>query len=437
MSCKLSIGMMSGTSVDGAVDTAAIITDGDSYVERKLVSSHRYETPEGSRPVHHFTKAAEITYRHARGDHAAAAALYPGALEIYAKETFGISEPDAIALKIKTLSADFFGGEDRPVTLDDVIERSTEVHAEAAEKIMQELGAEARAVALIGYHGQTLYHAPFDHITVQVGNAQALANRLRIPVVFDFRGADIKKGGQGAPLAPVYHRALLRQAGLSSAAILNLGGTANVTIVSSKTDAIIGFDTGPANGLIDKYVKEKIGTNMDEDSKLALQGTVSEKALRILMNKGICLADGRNYLEIPPPKSLDIRDYTYNFPEFNDLTVEDGCATLNAFSAECIARGLDWLKQDGQIEMPEHWILCGGGAHSPNLRREITQRVEAKLGKTVTLISADQAGWSAQGMEAELFAFLAVRSERGLPLTFPKTTGVSEPLTGGQIFYPS
>ncbi len=428
----LAIGMMSGTSVDGAVDTAALVTDGDSYVERRLVSACTYEDRSGLRPVHHLTKAAEIAFRRAKGDYAGAETAYPGALAEYVERTFGVSEPRTIAKRIEELGVAFHAGANRVVTLSDVIARSTDVHMRAAEKILDELGDDAKKVAYVGYHGQTLYHAPFDHITVQVGNAQALADRLRLPVVFDFRRNDIEHGGQGAPLAPVYHRALLRKAGLPSAAVLNLGGTANITIVSAKTDEIIGFDTGPANGLIDRYVKEKAQLGLDEDSKLAFKGQVSEEALAVLMEKSIILGDGRNYLKIKPPKSLDIRDYKFDFPAFNALSLEDGCATLNAFTAECIVAGLDWIRG----EMPENWILCGGGARNPHLCAQIENRVGKKLGRAVKLISADQAGWSVQGMEAELFAFLAVRSARGLPLTFPGTTGVTRPLSGGRLFKP-
>lgn len=431
----LAIGMMSGTSVDGAVDTAAIVTDGDMSVQRKLVSACRYEEAESLRPIHHCTKAAEIAYRTAKGNDEKAEKAYPAALEEYVRGTFGLSG-DAVKNKISELGKGFFDGRDGVVTLRAVIDRSTEVHARAAEKILNELGADKKDVALVGYHGQTLYHAPFDHITVQVGDAQALADRLGIPVVFDFRRNDVEQGGQGAPLAPVYHRALLRQSGFASAAILNLGGTANITVVSAVSDEITGFDTGPANGLIDKYVKEKAGLGFDRDSKLALAGKVSEEALGVLMKKSIILADGRNYLDIPPPKSLDIRDYRFDFPEFMKLGVEDGCATLNAFTAACIAQGLSWLEKR-KTAVPENFILCGGGAQSPALCREIGQRIETATGKKANLVSADAAGWSAQGMEAELFAFLAVRSQRNLPLTFPGTTGVSKPLTGGKVFLPS
>ncbi len=428
----LAIGMMSGTSVDGAIDTAAVVTDGDAYIERRLVKEYRYEKAEGLRPIHHLTKAAEIAFRLARGDMNLATQNYERALRKYAADTFPALNEIAIKAKIAELNDGFWGDSRKTPALRDIIAISSELHRAAAAQIIELLD---KKPAYIGYHGQTLYHAPFDHISVQVGDAQILADSLEIPVVFNFRANDLLHHGQGAPLAPVYHRALVRAAGLESAAILNLGGTANVTITSSKSDRMIGFDTGPANGLLDKYVKEKTGSALDFDSHYASKGTVREKAVEALCKKAIILGSGKNYLDIKPPKSLDIRDYSYAVPEFTALPVEDGCATLNAFTAECVSRGLDWIQKEG-LEIPEHWVLCGGGAKNIHLREQLCSRISKKAAKQIRLVSADQVGWSSQGMEAELFAFLAVRSQRGLPLTYPGTTGVKEPQCGGELFTP-
>jgi anhydro-N-acetylmuramic acid kinase len=227
----------------------------------------------------------------------------------------------------------------------------------------------------------------------------------------------------------------VRSAGIQSAAILNLGGTANVTVVSAGSDNMLGFDTGPANGLIDRYVKEKAGLALDRDSHLATKGVVSESAVDALVARSIILKDGRNYLDITPPKSLDIRDYTSSVPEFESLGIEDGCATLNAFTAECVALGTKWITQAG-FEIPTQWVMCGGGAYSPHLKAQLIERLNRRISNGVTLLSADSVGWSAQGMEAELFAYLAVRSIKNLPITFPGTTGVSRPATGGRLFTP-
>lgn len=434
MNEKIALGLMSGTSIDGSVSAALLETDGDLYVRRLFATEYCYEDPTGLRPVHHLTKAAEGAYRKAKGDTPTASALYPEALSEYVASTFALRDAADIQAKIQQLAFAFFGNDAQLPTLADIVARSTSVHAAAAQRAIEQSGIARERIQYVGYHGQTLYHDPFvNRVTVQVGDPQRLTRELEIPVVFDFRSNDVRNGGQGAPLAPAYHRALLHSHSISSAAVLNLGGTANLTILNSSNDEMLGFDTGPANGLIDRYVKEKAGLALDKDSALALRGKVSQSALSSLLARSIILADGRNYLDIPPPKSLDIRDYTYDVPELQRLSIEDGCATLNAFTAECVALGLEWAKKRG-VEIPSAWVLCGGGAKSPHMRAQLAERLAHRLGAPVEIKSADDVGWSAEGMEAELFAYLAIRSARGLPITFPGTTGVAAPLTGGTVF---
>jgi anhydro-N-acetylmuramic acid kinase len=429
-----SLGMMSGTSVDGSVSVAIIETDGADAVSRRSTHEHRYEDETGRRPIHHLTKAAEVAYRKANGNHTRAGECFSDALTTYLAETIGVTGA-ALDTTRQELCAQFLTNK-TSVNLSDVIRRSTDVHIAAARAALKESGISATEISYIGYHGQTLYHDPlFNRVTIQVGEPQRLADELGIPVVFDFRSNDVALGGQGAPLAPVYHRALVQSTGISSAAILNLGGTANVTVVSAASENMLGFDTGPANGLIDRYVKEKAGLALDRDSHLATNGVVSEPAVAALVARSIIVKDGRNYLDIAPPKSLDIRDYTYAVPEFESLRVEDGCATLNAFTAECVALGTKWIAHAG-FEIPTQWILCGGGAYSPHLKAQLLERLHRRIPSGVTLVSADSVGWSAQGMEAELFAYLAVRSVKNLPITFPGTTGVSRPAPGGRLFLP-
>lgn len=422
---------MSGTSVDGSISAALIRTDGDEFVERLAALEYTYESGDvgASRPVHHFTKAAELAFRDAKGDHARAKELYAGAVVKYFRQTFPKdSEPEREERK-RRYQEEFLARVPKhsTVTLEAVIECSTILHAEAVERLLTETRTAASEVSFIGYHGQTLYHAPFDKITVQVGDAPYLAHRVGIPVMYDFRSNDVAHGGQGAPLAPVYHRALARQAGFKGVCILNLGGTANITAISECSQAIVAFDTGPANGLLDKWVKERAQQAFDVGSQFATKGCVNSATLQVLLERAIVLADGRNYLDIPVPKSLDIRDYHYNFPEMMRLSLEDGCATLNAFTAECIVRGLAFVS-----DIPQRWVVCGGGVHNVYVLNEVRKRVKARYGVEIELLSADAVGWSSAAMEAELFAFLAVRCDRGLPITYPYTTGVVEPLTGGR-----
>ncbi len=431
MDLTKSLGLMSGTSIDGSISVALIATDGDRHVERLGALEYEYESGTGNtpRPVHHLTKAAELAYRAARGRYEEACKVYPQAVERYFRETFAKETEAERAERQAFYEREFLRrvpGRNW-VTLEVVIECSTMLHAEAVEAFLREKGLKASEVELVGYHGQTLYHAPFDGITVQVGDAAYLSHRVGIPVLYDFRSNDVAHGGQGAPLAPVYHRALARRAGIKSVCVLNLGGTANITVLLEQSDACFAFDTGPANGLIDKWVKERADQGFDAQSQFANRGRVDQAALDVLLKRGIVLGDGRNYLDLPAPKSLDIRDYHYNFPEVTKLSLEDGCATLNAFTAECIVRGLRLVP-----EVPTHWIVCGGGAHNVHVCAQLRERVQKAFGVEIELVPAGSVGWSSASMEAELFAFLAVRSSRGLPITFPATTGVSAPLCGGR-----
>lgn len=422
---------MSGTSVDGSISAALIRTDGDQYVERIAALEYCYETSErnASRPVHHCTKAAELAYRQAKGDYAQASVGYSQALVRYFDETFPKDSPaERVARRVR-YEQEFLARlpHHAAVSLDAVIECSAILHAEAVERLLSTYTIAPATVDLVGYHGQTLYHAPFDGVTVQVGNAEYLARRVGIPVIHDFRTNDVAHGGQGAPLAPVYHRALARRVGLTSVCVLNLGGTANITIISDTGDSFCAFDTGPANGLIDRWVKERANQAFDRGSALAMGGRVDPVALQVLLDRSIILADGRNYLDIPAPKSLDIRDYHYNFPEVVKLSLEDGCATLNAFTAECIVRGLRSVPT-----IPKQWVVCGGGVHNVHVLTQLRERMRAAYRVEIELLDADAVGWSSAAMEAELFAFLAVRSDRGLPITYPQTTGVASPCSGGR-----
>ncbi len=431
MDLKTSLGLMSGTSIDGSISVALIQTDGDRRIDRLGSFEYQYESGAGAalRSIHHLSKAAELAYRAAHGRYAEACAYYPQALERYFEETF-TQDSEAERLERMALHEREFlrrvPGRDR-VTLDAVIECSTVLHAEAVEAFLRDKGIKAAGVDLLGYHGQTLYHAPFAGVTVQVGDAAYLARRIGIPVIYDFRSNDVAHGGQGAPLAPVYHRVLAQRAGLESVCVLNLGGSANITVISECDQVCTAFDTGPANGLIDKWVKERANQPFDAESQFANRGRVDPVALELLLRSAIMRPDGCNYLDLAAPKSLDIRDYHYNFPEVTKLSLEDGCATLNAFTAECIVRGLNLVPI-----VPTRWVLCGGGIHNVHLCAQIRERVRQSFGVEIELLSADSLGWSSAAMEAELFAFLAVRSDYGLPITFPSTTGVSAPLSGGK-----
>jgi anhydro-N-acetylmuramic acid kinase len=287
-------------------------------------------------------------------------------------------------------------------------------HAEAVENF---LGAEKLApgaVDIVGFHGQTVIHRPERRFTVQLGDGAALAHRLGRPVVYDFRAADVASGGQGAPLVPIYHQALAAAAGLAGpVAVLNVGGVANLTYIEGGDP--IAFDCGPGNALVDDLMQRRTGASMDEGGTTAAAGKVDASALASLLQ--------HPYFHKPPPKSLDRNDFSGT--HVAGLSLADAAATLTAFTAQSVARGIDHLPKE-----PRLVVLCGGGAHNLTLRWELMQRLPCGL------VLADAIGWSADAMEAQAFAYLAVRRLKNLPITFPTTTGISVPLPGGVIATP-
>jgi anhydro-N-acetylmuramic acid kinase len=289
-------------------------------------------------------------------------------------------------------------------------------HAEAVEAFLSAAGIPAYAVDLVGFHGQTVFHDPALALTVQLGDGRALAHRLSIPVVWDFRADDVAAGGQGAPLAPVFHRALVEAAALRGpVAFLNLGGVANVTYVGADGE-LIAFDTGPGNALLDDWAFARRGEPFDRDGNLAASGTSSEVLLERLLD--------HPYFALPPPKSLDRHAFSHAAPA--DLSDADGAATLLQFSARSVARARKHLP-----DQPREWYVCGGGRHNVELMRALTQALQ---GAPVRPLEA--LGFDGDATEAQAFAYLAVRATDRKPLTFPTTTGVAAPLTGGRISSP-
>lgn len=292
----------------------------------------------------------------------------------------------------------------------------TRAQAEAVAAFIAEAGFRPGDIGAVGFHGQSVLHrAPQPGrigATRQLGDGALMHEILGIPVVYDFRSADIAAGGQGAPLAPVYHRALLSGIGArGDTAVLNLGGVANLTWWDG-ADSIIAFDTGPANAPINDFVKAHGHGDMDRDGALALRGQVDEARLAELLK--------HPYLSAPAPKSLDRFDFSYHMADGLDL--ETGAATLTAFTVGAVGKALDLLPQ-----RPDRLIVCGGGRHNPAIMQMLNQR----LG--VNSVPAEAVGWRGDAVEAECFAFLAARVLRGLPISFPTTTGAPHAMTGGRI----
>lgn len=353
------IGLMSGTSMDG-IDVAVIDTDGETVKRRGAFASYPYEAG--------LRKRVQAIAGH--------------------KPDMG----DALAGVVRDI---------------------TDAHAEAVEDFLGRAGLAAHDVDIVGFHGQTVFHDPANGVTVQLGDGARLAARLGIPVVCDFRAADVAAGGEGAPFAPLYHAALAKPLE-PPICVLNMGGVGNLTWISPD-GGIVAFDTGPANALLDDWILDKTGQAMDVDAKIARRGKIDEDALSELLSN--------DYFDQPYPKSLD-RDHFDPSPVMG-LSLEDGAATLTAFSAHAVARAQDLLPS-----LPERWLVTGGGRHNPLLMADL----RTALDRPVEPVEA--VGWSGDAMEAQAFAYLAVRSLYKMPLSLPSTTGVTRPMPGGVLHKP-
>jgi anhydro-N-acetylmuramic acid kinase len=301
------------------------------------------------------------------------------------------------------------GGTARSAAVDALERDLTLAHARIVRDLLAEAGPPA--VRVIGFHGHTVLHRPDERRTWQIGDGALLAAETGIDVVADFRSADVAAGGQGAPLAPVFHAALA--SGLEKpVAFLNIGGVANVTWIGPAGD-LMAFDTGPGNALIDDWVLARRGAAADIGGRLAGAGAVDAAVLETLLDNP--------YFDAPPPKSLDRDDFDAGPAQA--LGDADGAATLTAFTAAAVARGLAHLPS-----APARWIVCGGGRHNPVLMRMLADRL------TVPVEPVEAIGWDGDMIEAQAFAYLAVRSLRGLPISWPGTTGAPQPLAGGRLF---
>ena len=357
-------GFMSGTSLD-AVDAAMILTDGVRVLEFGPVAERKYTSDERAVLQAAVNAARDWNWQ---GD-----------------------APDfSAALKVLTRT-----------------------HKDAWDKMLD--GWDGPQPAIAGVHGQTVLHRrPAGGAlgaTLQILDAAGLQAVLGVPLAYDFRSADVAAGGEGAPLAPIYHKALLARSGYQNAAALNLGGVANITLCAAD-GTLTAFDTGPANGPIDEWVERHGHGNYDAGGALASAGQVDEGLLQKIM--------AHPYFMEPPPKSLD--RYDFNADLVDGLSLEDGAATLTALCAHSASMSDIWVKG-----LPEKIIVCGGGRHNPILMEMLKNYWERSV------VSAEAAGWRGDSIEAEAFAYLAVRTLRGLPISFPGTTGVSEAMSGGVL----
>jgi anhydro-N-acetylmuramic acid kinase len=285
----------------------------------------------------------------------------------------------------------------------------TRLHADAVEQFL--VRHPATAIDVVGFHGHTIVHCPAERRTWQLGDGALLARLLGLDVVADFRSADIAAGGEGAPLAPLFHAAVAATLP-KPLAILNIGGVANVTWIGEGAE-ILAFDTGPGNALIDDWVRQHTGAAADINGAFARAGRVSVGHLAGFL--------AFHFFERRPPKSLDRDDFRGILPV--GLALADGAATLTEMTAAAIGAA------------PRHfpapaleWLVCGGGRRNPALMEALRRR----LGAPVRPV--EEVGWDGDALEAQAFAYLTVRSLRGLPLSLPSTTGASRPISGGRLF---
>ncbi|GLQ54686.1 anhydro-N-acetylmuramic acid kinase [Devosia nitrariae] len=363
------IGLMTGTVLDGNIDIALLRTDGETVSE----------------------------------------------FGAYRLAPYGQELRDLLVETLDTARKWNFSGPD-PAIFAKAEAALTRAQSEAVLAFVKDQGLAMADIGIVGFHGQSVLHrAPQPGgigATRQLGDGELMARILGTRVAYDFRSADVAAGGQGAPLSAIYHKALLR--GLDAkgeTAVLNLGGVANITWTDG-ADELIAFDTGPANAPINDFVKARGFGDMDRDGGLALAGAVDEARLARLLE--------HPYLSAPYPKSLDRFDFAADMAE--GFGTEDGTALLTAFTASAVGKGLDLLPR-----RPDRLIVCGGGRRNPAIMRMLAERTR------VEAVEAEAFGWRGDAIEAECFALLAVRVLRGLPISFPTTTGVPAPMTGGRL----
>lgn len=303
----------------------------------------------------------------------------------------------------------------RPGTLAAAEALVTTLHARAVERFLVDHALDRASIDLVGFHGQTVLHRPERGLTVQIGDGADLARRLKLDVVADFRAADVAAGGQGAPLVPAFHRALANAAALTFPVLLvNIGGVANITFLSAENADPIACDTGPGNALIDDLMLERTGIAMDRDGATAGQGAADETIVEAMLS--------HPFFQLPPPKSLDRN--AWSRAPVDRLGTANAAATLTAFTAGSIAAAVARLPATPSVA-----IVCGGGARNATLMGELGIRLPCPVR------DAAEFGWSGEAIEAQAFAYLAVRSRLGLPLTFPTTTGIAAAIGGG-VFHP-
>jgi anhydro-N-acetylmuramic acid kinase len=352
------VGVISGTSMDG-IDVALVATDGKEAVAARAGATYPY--------------------------------------------------PPELRKELQAVIADPERAEKAP--LEDVEAAVTTAHGNAIAQFLADEGISSERIDVIGLHGQTIFHRPQRHFTRQLGSGTAIAKRFGVTTVYRFRHADVAAGGQGAPLVPLYHQALASELG-QPVMVLNLGGVGNVTWLDG--DSVVAFDTGPANALIDDFVRMRRGLPCDEGGRIAAAGTPDQAMVAAFMR--------HPYFAKPAPKSLDRNEFHAAAAAVEKLSDVDGAATLAEFTVSAVVAALCHVPRP-----PFRWLVAGGGRHNGHLMRRLAEELKTPVSPV------EAVGWNGDFLEAQCFGYLAVRSLHGLPLSLPGTTGVPAPMTGGEV----
>ncbi len=382
------VGLMSGTSLDG-IDAALLKTDGSQFIQPIGFYYYPYENSFRER-----IKTAIEQFKHQR--------IFDAKVE----------------------------------------QELTELHAKTVERLLQQHSIAFAEIDLIGFHGHTLFHAPHEKLTKQMGDGMYLAKLTGCDVVYDFRSGDVLAGGQGAPLVPFYHDVLANTALEDRdypVAFLNIGGVANVTVIKTSSDTlnkssgdalttgsrdrIIAFDTGPGNALMNTLVQSFSDYDYDKDGEIAASG----KPKMELVNRWL----EHSFFKKEPPKSLDYMQFSQTLNDVRDMALPDALATQLFFVVNSVKSAMEKIE-----EHPKHIFVCGGGRHNKHLLLQLKHHIRCDISSCDSLtISAKPVNGDA--MEAEAFAYLAVRSMLGLPISSPKTTGIRPPAQAGGVFCPA
>lgn len=366
---KTAIGLMSGTSMDG-IDVALLRTDGENRIHHGPFMYFPYDDALRQRWKRALVTARSIRERSER----------PGRLT----------------------------EDERALTL---------CHAAAVRSFMTRHDLRPGQVDVIGFHGQTVLHRPDEALTVQIGDGPLLAKETGVDVVYDMRANDMAHGGQGAPLVPAYHAALsanLPEGFESPVAFVNIGGISNLTYID-RSGTLSAFDSGPGNMLLDQWMEAHTGIPYDQDGATAARGRVDAGLVRHYMESPFFSGNIR--------RSLDRGDFAP--PQKGEISLEDGARTLAHITGAAILKCAEYLPSTVKT-----WVVCGGGRRNRVIMAEFATQAAAHGARVIT---AEAAGLDGGAMEAEAWAWLAVRSLKGLPLTWPGTTGVEMPVTGGVL----